>query len=291
MCRFKLISWACLTAVSAVFFGCSLTDNRYYLYVGTYTDGESEGLYVAEFDPVKLTLSEVRLAAELNQCTYQDINLDNTVLFSTGVMDELGENNGVLKSFKIESDGSLTEISTRPTEKSPVLAHVKYSDRLGFVFTTSYHGGQVYSYPVDSKGAIGEEAGFAQHEGGSNAVPDRQDKAHPHSVFVHPYRPFIYVPDLGKDAVVVYAIDETSGSFTEIEDSPHFHTGPGSGPRHMAFHSASQYVYINNELNSTIHMAGINNKRGKLGFMETHSTIPKSFTEPPTPQLQRPLCK
>ena len=279
MSQSKTLLLSCLALVSVGFFGCSPTDTRYYLYVGTYTDGESDGLYVAEFNPNQRTLSKIRLAAELEQCTYQAIDNKNSVLYSTGVMEGLGENNGVLKSFKIEPDGSLTEVSVRATEKSPVLAHVNYSERFGHVFTVSYHGGQVYSYPVDKTGVIGMEAGFAQHTGGSNVVENRQDTAHPHSVFVHTVSPFIYVPDLGLDAVVVYEFDEVTGAITEV--SRH-QTAPGAGPRHMAFMTSDPYekpfAYINNEIDSTVIMARTGIQRGNLEYRETNPTLPPSFS-------------
>ena len=130
--------------------GCSKygeAELNYRIFVGTYTVAESEGIYVADFSSIGPELSELRLAAPLSQTTYQSIDKDSDRLFSTGILDGTGENNGVLKSFAIQNDGSLEEISARPAEKSPILAYVHYRRDYEHVFTISYVGGGVHAYP------------------------------------------------------------------------------------------------------------------------------------------------
>ena len=194
--------------------GCSKTSElnlNYRIYVGTYTEAESEGIYVADFSSTGPELSELSLAAQLNQTTYQAIDADTDRLFSTGILDGVGENNGVLKSFAIQDDGGLEEISARPAEKSPILAYAHYRGVYQHVFTISYAGGGVHAYPVDTTGIIGDESGYAKHVGGSGVVESRQLEAHPHSIYTHPRKPYVYVPDLGQDAIVHYNFDPETG--------------------------------------------------------------------------------
>ena len=60
-------------------FGCfkhGEPEFNYRIYVGTYTEAESEGIYVADFSSNGPELSELRLAAPLSQTTYQSIDTD-----------------------------------------------------------------------------------------------------------------------------------------------------------------------------------------------------------------------
>ena len=279
---------SCMTHLATLFLllflifitGCSNTSEpelRYRIYVGTYTEAESEGIYVADFSTVGPELSELRLAAPLKQTTYQSIDRDSARLFSTGTLAGVGENNGVLKSFAIQDDGALKEISARPAEKSPILAYVNYRERYGSVFTISYAGGGVHAYPVDAMGVIGEESGYAKHVGGSGVVESRQLEAHPHSIYVHPIEPYVYVPDLGQDAVVHYSFDSGTG---ELEMVSRLKSAGGSGPRHMAFHSSGRFAYVNNEISSTVDLLSIDADNGSMEIVDTISTLPEEFKGP-----------
>ncbi len=272
------------TSSTLVFFallsGCSNVSEpgfKYRIYVGTYTDGESEGIYVSDFDTVGPSLSELRLAAPLKQTTYQSISHDNSLLFSTSVLEVVGENNGALKSFAIQEDGSLKELSSRATETSPILAYVDYHEAFRHLFTISYHGGGVHAYPVDGKGNIGEEGGYAKHVGGSGIVESRQLDAHPHSIYVHPKGAYVYVPDLGQDAVIHYNFDPESG---RLEIASRLKSVGGSGPRHMAFHSSGKFAYVNNEIASTVDLLSISENDGSIKIIDTITTLPEEFEGP-----------
>ena len=260
--------------------GCSKTSEpelNYRIYVGTYTEAESEGIYVADFSSTGPKLSELSLAAPLNQTTYQAIDADTDRLFSTGILDGSGENNGVLKSFAIQDDGGLEEISDRPAEKSPILAYVHYRGIYQHVFTISYAGGGIHAYPVDATGIIGDESGYAKHVGGSGVVESRQLEAHPHSIYTHPREPYVYVPDLGQDSIVHYNFDPVTG---KLEMASRLKSTGGSGPRHMAFHSSGSFAYVNNEITSTVDLLSIDESDGSMKIVDTVSTLPEEFKGP-----------
>ena len=250
---------------------------NYRIYVGTYTEAESEGIYVADFSSIGPELSELRLAAPLSQTTYQSIDKDADRLFSTGILDGAGENNGVLKSFAIQNDGSLEEISARPAEKSPILAYVHYRRDYEHVFTISYVGGGVHAYPVDTSGIIGDESGYAKHVGGSGVVESRQLEAHPHSIYTHPRKPYVYVPDLGQDAILHYNFDPATG---KLEMASRLKSTGGGGPRHMAFHSSGSFAYVNNEITSTVDLLSIDEGDGSMKIVDTHLILPEEFKGP-----------
>ena len=54
--------------------------------------------------------------------------------------------------------------------------------------------------------------------------------------------------DLGLDEVIAYRLD-SDGSFKRVSSVS---TPPGTGPCHIAQHPDSRFVYVSNELNSTV---------------------------------------
>jgi 6-phosphogluconolactonase len=49
---------------------------------------------------------------------------------------------------------------------------------------------------------------------------------------------------------------------------------PGAGPRHIAFHPNGKWLYVINELDSTVTALGYDSKAGTLKLIETVSTLP-----------------
>ena len=68
-------------------------------------------------------------------------------------------------------------------------------------------------------------------------------------IALDPAARFAFVPDLGNNAIFVYAFDGDTGQL--VPDSE-VSMPDGSGPRHMAFHSSGRFAFVLNELNNTV---------------------------------------
>ena len=53
---------------------------------------------------------------------------------------------------------------------------------------------------------------------------------------------------------------------------------PGAGPRHVSFHPRKPYVYVLNELDSTITTYSLDPDRGELKPLQIITTLPPAFT-------------
>jgi 6-phosphogluconolactonase len=117
--------------------------------------------------------------------------------------------------------------------------------------------------------------GHVQHQGPS-AHPDRQagPHPHPHQISFDPVTGDLLVPDRGLDAVFGYRLGE-DGTLTEHR-AARIIGSPGAGPRHLAFHPGGQYLFVVNELDSTLVVL----RRDGDGFVQTGvtSTVPDGFT-------------
>jgi 6-phosphogluconolactonase len=131
-------------------------------------------------------------------------------------------------------------------------------------------------FPIEDNGAIGPIADFIQHKGSSINV-DRQEEPHPHSIISKPNSPYpyYYVPDLGTDQIYIYSHDESIGKLNLHTKTP---TTPGSGPRHMVFHPTKPYVYVIQELDSTIAFFTIDEGCSELILQQTIRALPTDFS-------------
>jgi 6-phosphogluconolactonase len=106
--------------------------------------------------------------------------------------------------------------------------------------------------------------------------PVRQTHAYAHAIVLDPTNRFALVPDLGVDRLYVYRFDEQTGSLTP-NDPPFAAIAPGSGPRHVRFHPNGRWVYLINEIASTIVGFEWDSTRGSLTPFQTATTLPADF--------------
>eukprot|EP00439_Symbiodinium_sp_Y106_P068127 s952_g11.t1 len=177
-------------------------------------------------------------------------------------------------AFRIDPAGLLTHLNTVKCDISGA-AHVStaYVGMEGVVITSAYGGGGLNVIKVREDGCLAEvEPGASiQHHGGSNvyqpAEGNEQEQAHPHSCFLDPEGRL-------EPASQTYAVDASKG---RLEARGALATAPGAGPRHLCFHPSGQLVYGINELDCTINVYSYDRDEGKLGLIQTVSTLPAGY--------------
>ncbi|MBP1931077.1 lactonase family protein [Ammoniphilus resinae] len=239
---------------------------KYIGYVGTYTKGESEGIYSFTLDTKKAIISELKVAATLDNPTYLHVGQNN--LYS--VVKE-GESGGVA-SFSVDrKSGELTPLNRQVTPGSPP-CHLSADVQNQFLFSANYHKGTVESYLIKD-GQIQPRADVAHHEGSG---PDpRQEKPHTHFAALTPDEKFLVVAELGSDQLNTYQVGE-DGKLTSVH---RLAVRPGSGPRHLAFHPNEKYAYLLTELSSEIIALHYKAEDGKFVPFQILSAIPDDFQE------------
>ncbi|PTY77218.1 6-phosphogluconolactonase [Heyndrickxia sporothermodurans] len=237
-------------------------------YVGTYTKGDSVGIYSFTLNTEIPEIKDVQVAAELGNPTYLTISQDNQYLYS--VIKE-GDKGGVA-AYSISDQGELHLLNSQLTEgASP--CHVSVDNEKNYVVTANYHKGTVELYPVNKEnGSVSPASSTVQHEGfGPNK--DRQEKPHVHYSGFTPDEKYIAVIDLGIDKLITYANND--GVLEEVSSlSVH----PGSGPRHLEFHPNGKYAYLMTELSSEVIVLSYDSEKGSFKDIQYISTIPADFT-------------
>jgi 6-phosphogluconolactonase len=247
-----------------------MTATKFIGYIGTYTNGDSKGIYSFELDTKEGQITDVKVAAELENPTYLHISPDHHFLYSV-IKD--GEKGGI-SAFSIHKDGQLNFINAELSAGSPP-CHVSI-DQIGrFVFSTNYHKGTVESYVINqSNGAIYPPTSVIYHEGSG---PDpRQEKAHTHFAGMTPDGKYLVVVELGSDTLLTYQVSNEGA----LEEVSRLDIRPGSGPRHLAFHPHdSSIAYVMTEFSSEVLVLSYHKEKGTFTEFQTVPTIPSDFTE------------
>lgn len=245
-----------------------VTKNHYTGYIGTYTKGESKGIYSFTLDPNEARIENIQVVAQLENPTYVAISQDNQRLYS--VVKE-GEHGGIA-AFSIREDGSLAAINSDVREgASPCYVSVDSQNR--YVFSANYHQGLVDSRIINQEnGAVKPAVSVIKHEGSG---PDpRQEKPHSHYAELTPDEKYLAVVELGIDALITYTVG-SDGTLAKANLLP---LKAGSGPRHLVFHPNGKYAYIMTEFSSEVIVLTYYPEDGHFTEKQYISTLPEDFT-------------
>jgi 6-phosphogluconolactonase len=245
------------------------------VYVGTYTDGTSRGIYRAIFDPATGSMTAPVLAAETKNPSFLALHPGGRFLYAVGEIEAFaGQRTGAVSAFAVDAKtGDLALLNQQPSEGAGP-CHVVV-DRAGRnVLVANYGGGTVAVLPIEADGRLRKASSVRVHEG-SGPNQGRQEKPHAHGIYLDAAERFAFSPDLGADRVFLYRYDATKGT---LEPHGAATLDPGSGPRHLAFDPKGERVYVINELLSTVAVFAYDAAKGALAPLQTVSTLPAGFT-------------
>jgi len=251
--------------------------DKYWVFVGTYTDAKSKGIYRCELDVKAGTLGNVELAAETSSPSFLAVRPGDKFLYAVGESVRLeGKDVGALDAFTLDpKTGKLGKLNQASSGGGgPCFVTV---DRSGAnVLAANYGGGSVCCLHLKADGSLGPMTAFVQHKG-SSADKGRQEGPHAHSINLSPDNRFAVAADLGLDKLLVYKFDADKGTLTP-NDPPSFSTAPGAGPRHFAFHPNGKWAYVINEMGMTLEALNYDAEKGSFSELQTVSTLPKGAT-------------
>jgi 6-phosphogluconolactonase len=304
--KMKRISRTFVLLVAALFFSCGpgfAKSNRYIVYVGTYTGTDSKGIYAYGYDAASGKLAPLGLAAETVSPSFLAVDASHRFLYAVNeVHDYKGESSGGVTAFAIDDRKTgklieLNEVASRGADP----CYISF-DRTGkFVLVANYSGGNVAVFPLSADGHIGEASSVLKDSGTLGPIKDRQEAPHAHWIEASARNRFAYVSDLGLDRVLIYKFDATKGTLnrsdapanvpgstqdaagsTGSKDAEDFFLAtlaPGTGPRHVAFSSDGNLMYVLGELDSTVTVFA-NDAKETFRSIQKISALPAGFSGP-----------
>lgn len=255
------------------------------IYVGTYTSGASQGIYVGQLD---LTTGGLRLdgvAAETKNPSFLAIHPSRRFLYAVGeIGDFAGKRTGAVSAFRIEPATGRLELLNQQSSGGGGPCHLVVDPTGRNALVANYGGGSVSVLPIGEDGGLEPATAFMQHQGAS-VNPRRQQGPHAHSINLDAANRFALVADLGLDKILIYRFDPAAGTLAPNEPA-WASVAAGAGPRHFAFHPNGKFAYVINELHSTLTAFHYDAARGALVQVQTVPTLPAPVEGNSTAEVQ-----
>jgi 6-phosphogluconolactonase len=184
------------------------------LYAGTYTSGDSDGIYQLKFNTDTGELNNSKLVASIENPSFIAYSPNKKYMYA------VGENEGTVSSFKIEADGML-EFINKEKSFGGAPCHISINNVGTKAVASNYMGGNLALYDINDDGSLNEASQVFDHN-------STDQKSHVHSAqFVNNE---LFVADLGRNSVYLY--EKENDKNYKLKDSSIVEMTKKAGPRH-----------------------------------------------------------
>ncbi len=258
--------------------------HEYVVYVGTYTDKndpedpatKSEGIYSFKTDSLTGAFTPISTTTNIKNPTFITIDDNQDYLYSvteTGM--ESDNSTGNIYSYKINKHtAQLDFVNTQPTNGlGPCYISINSKDPKCIV-TANYGSGSVALFPILENGSVGNLIGFNEHEG-SGVNQDRQEAPHAHFAdyfILGQDETYVFSADLGADKLYLYKVKPNTLELSLIRE---IKLHDGAGPRHLTYDNSKRYIYLLNELDSTVTVFDWDKN---IEIIQTVTALPKGYS-------------
>jgi len=245
-------------------------------YVGSSDGSLEHSIFLCSLDPESGEFAVLDSFSGAKGPSYLALSPENEFLYC--INDEISDPASgfhTVSSFRADPEKYSLSILNSESSKGKGPCHVHLSKDGKTLFTANYNSGHSTAFPIAEDGSIKGSSSVVIGSG-SGPVESRQKGPHAHMVSLDPGNNYLLVPDLGTDKVLVYSFKESSGMLTPNPEQAFLTLDPGSGPRHLVFHPSGDFVYVVNELNSTVTACSYDEDKGRLTSLHTVSTVSES---------------
>ncbi len=238
-----------------------------HLIIGSRVPATEKGLSLFSFNESTGQLSLLGSYSGIDMPTFQAFNKKTSLLYSVS---EIQEKEGSVQSFRFNPTAPepFSLAGTIPSGgNSP--CHLALAPNGEYLAVSNYGDGVFTLYAL---GPVGHVSSIAQSKRfvGVGHNPARQEGSHIHSALWTSDSKNLFVADLGLDRIVHYSRPEWA--------FPSFKKVPlGTGPRHMAISSDSQYLYVAGELSNQVIVYRIDKFDSCFTHLQTIATLPSTF--------------
>lgn len=245
------------------------------LYVGTFSERGSQGIYVYRMNGFADSAELVQTIGGMESPSFLALHPDGRTLYSANRSPAVpGRDWGSIASFAVDPvSGLLTSVSERPAYGSGS-CHISTDWSGAMLFVANYSAGNMAAFSLADP-RHPERIGQFDYEGHS-IHPTRQESAHAHACLPSPDNRYLYVTDLGTDRIYGYRLAPGKSRLRLVKKAGAT-VDPGSGPRHLTFHPNGRYVFLAEELSSTVSTFRYHPKTGRLTLIDRQSTLPPGF--------------
>jgi len=238
-----------------------LTAQNIPMYVGTYTNAESKGIYYYDFNIETGKLSNKKLAAEIENPSFLAFSTNKKLLYAVGEVNNFDSNSsGSVNAYAVAENGTLQFINNVSSNGAHP-CHISVNNENTKAVISNYSGGNISIHTIEKNGNLNEAFQVINHN--LDSV-----KSHAHSAkFLNNN---LFVADLGRDILAQYAEKDNQYALKE-----NYSMEAGAGPRHFEISKDGAFIYVINEFNSTVSV--IKNNGESYSNIQNIGTLNKDY--------------
>ncbi len=250
------IKWFFL-CLSLIMLNCK--EKNVTLYVGTYTNGESEGIYQFQFNTETGELNNKLLAAKTDNPSFISYSPNKQFMYAVGE-----GSTGTVASFKVNKNGTL-QLLNKVNSNGSAPCHISINPKGNKAVVSNYMSGNVSLYNINNDGTLNNAYQIFDYSSTGRV-------SHAHSAQF--FKDKLYVSDLGINSVYEYKLNNNKANY-ELISSSIVNLKEKAGPRHFSISKDGQFLYIINEYASTI--SAVKKVKDKYKLVNNYSTLSESF--------------
>lgn len=268
----KLISLKNLLGLCFLFLfvSCS-TQKKYYLFIGTYTNTSSKGIYVYDFNSQTGDATWISNTDSVTNPSWLTVSSDHKYVYA--VNETNGSNPGRVTAYSFDKEkGTLHFLNTTASGGDDPCYLATSSDNK-WLAVANYTSGTASMFPINEDGSVKPYSQLI-HDSiyrapGESAIP------HVHETVFSPDEKFLMTPDLGLDKVMIYHFEPSGEKPLVLSNPSSVASEKGSGPRHIIFAPNKKYAYLMHELSGTV--TAYQYEDGKFSQIQDVPTFQKGF--------------
>ena len=244
-------------------------------YLGTYTEGvsESQGIYKYELNATG-GVRQIGLAVMSENPSFLALSEDKKILVAINEVKNL-DGVGSVESYMVFEDTLILLNRQSSGGAHPCFVAINED---GYVLAANYTGGNIGLLKLEKDGPLTELLDVQQHTG--QGTTDRQKAPHAHSAWFNPVGGSIISIDLGTNELWFSRIDTAGHKLIPLAQEK-LAMNPGDGPRHLTFHPNGKWIYVANELSSSVTRLD-RNEDDSYSIGPSVSSLPAGYSEPNT---------
>ncbi len=247
--KIKLAFFKNLFVCCALFMlaSCSI-QQHYYLFVGTYTNTTSKGIYIYDFNSATGDATLISNTDSVTNPSWVTISSDYKYLYAVNETD--GANPGRVTAYSFDKEkGTLHFLNTTASGGDDPCFLATTSDNK-WLAVANYTSGTATVFPINGDGSVKPYSQIIYDSiyraPGDSAIP------HVHETVFSPDEKFLITPDLGLDKLMIYKFDPSKEHPLTLSSPSSVESKKGSGPRHIIFSADKKYAYLVHELSGTV---------------------------------------
>lgn len=257
-------------ALLLLLFFTSCSQKKYYLFIGTYTNTTSKGIYIYDFNSATGEAKPIWNTDSVTNPSYLTISKDQKYVYA--VNETNGANPGRVTAYSFDKKNVKLNFINATASGGDDPCYISTRNDNKWLAVANYTSGTATLFPINPDGSVKPYTQIINDS--IYSTPDNRTP-HVHETVWSPDEKYLITPDLGLDKLVVYKFNPNSKTPLTVPSTSIAQSADSTGPRHITFSKDGKFVYLMHEMGANVTVYSWND--GQLTEVQDIGTFPKGF--------------